>query len=295
MNLVQLRYFQTVCRLQNMTHAAELLHVSQPSISAAIKELEAEFHVTLFHRRYRGMIMTPEGERFLDLANGLLSHADQVQQAMADIGQRRQLLRLGIPPVIGSLLLPQIIHGFLEKNPDFPLIIEEGGRQELEQELSVSQLDLAFLLHDRPFDDSWDTIPVLDLETLCCVSMLHPLANRRSVAIPDLAEEPLVLFKNSHFQTRNVLDRYAVAGITPRVLHYTDQVLTVQRMVSRNLAVGFLFNRLAEPLRDLVGIPLDPPMTLQLSLVWKRSGYRFPNMDQFIDSIRSFRLDASFF
>ena len=292
MNLVQLRYFHAVCKLQNMTHAAEFLHVSQPSVSAAIKELEAEFHVTLFQRRYRGMIMTQEGERFLELAEGLLNYADQVEKAMVDLGQRRQAVRLGIPSVIGSLLLPQIIHGFLEKEPDFPLTIEEGDRRLNEQKLNSSQLDLAFILHDRPFDESWESIPVMELKTLCCVSVVHPLANRRRVSVADLKEQPLVLFKNSQFQTQNVLDRYSYHGLTPNVVLYTDQVLTVQRLISRNLAVGFLFNRLAEPLRDLVGIPLDPPLTLRLSLVWKPAGYRFPNRDAFIDFARSFRLET---
>ena len=292
MNLVQLRYFQAVCRLQNMTHASEALHVSQPSISAAIKELEAEFHVTLFHRRYRGMIMTKEGEQFLALAEGLLNHADQAHQTMEDISRHRQTLRLGIPPMIGTLLLPHILHGFLEKNPNLAVTIEEGGRQDLENRLVNSQLDLAFLPHDRPFEKPLTALPILDLETLCCVSIVHPLASRRRISISDLDGQPLVLFKNSFFQTKTILDRYAHSDCKPNVALYTDQVLTVQKLISRNLAVGFLFDRLVVHLRDLVGIPLDPPLPVHISLVWKEGGYIFPNMERFMEFVHTIPPEA---
>ena len=104
MTLTQLRYFQAVCRFHSVTQASDFLHISQPSISSAIRDLEQEFGVVLFLRQYRGMSLTEEGLHFLELADSLLAHADQVRQAMADIGQKRRQFQLGIPPMIGSTL-----------------------------------------------------------------------------------------------------------------------------------------------------------------------------------------------
>ena len=61
-NLVQLKYFQAVCSYRTVSNAAEYLHISQPSLSCAIKELESEFGVLLFRRHHRGMKLTSEGE-----------------------------------------------------------------------------------------------------------------------------------------------------------------------------------------------------------------------------------------
>lgn len=293
MTLTQLRYFQAVCRFHSVTQASDFLHISQPSISSAIRDLEQEFGVVLFLRQYRGMSLTEEGLHFLELADSLLAHADQVRQAMADIGQKRRQFQLGIPPMIGSLLLPQIYYGFLRAHPEASVNIEEAGRKRLLQQLAEGQLDMAFLPHDQPFDSGYRAIPIQRLETVCCVSLLHPLVNRRSVAVEDLAGEPLVLFKNSFFQTESIMQRFAVAGIEPNVLLYTDQLSTVRKLVSRNIAVGFMFGRISDSIQDMVSIPLNPPMPVQVSLVWKSSGYLFSGMSHFIDYVQSLHLDGT--
>ena len=68
------------------------------------------------------------------------------------------------------------------------------------------------------------------------------------------------------------------------------EMSTSQPTASRNLAVGFLFDRLAEPLRDLVGVPLDPPLPVHISMVWKDGGYVFPNMEHFMEFVRTISL-----
>lgn len=73
MNFNQLKYFNTVAEQGSVSKAAELLHISQPSLSAAIKELEEEFGTTLFNRHYRGVALTREGnamKRFIEFARG---------------------------------------------------------------------------------------------------------------------------------------------------------------------------------------------------------------------------------
>ena len=87
MTLIQLKYFQTICKYNNITRASAELHVSQPSLSNAVKELEREFGVSLFTRRSRGLELTPEGRYFLDEADKLLdtyvSRADAVSDAVS--------------------------------------------------------------------------------------------------------------------------------------------------------------------------------------------------------------------
>lgn len=286
MNLTQLRYFQAVCKYNSVTHASQHLHISQPSLSNAVQDLEKEFDVTLFKRQYRGMQLTPEGHRLLELADQLLEHADQVHQIMSDLGRKQKCLRLGIPPMIGSLILPGIYRSFLKHHPNIRINITEGGRQTLMRQLDEHSLDMVFLPHDTPFGASYQTLPFSSPETVCCVSSLHPLSKKYSVCAGDLESEPLVLFKNSFFQTERILSRFTEQNITPNILLQTDQLSTVHKLVSSKTAVGFLFRELAESYPDLVPIPLEPVMKMQISLIWESGKYLSHDMKEFIEYIK---------
>lgn len=269
MTLVQLRYFLAVCECESTSRAAEKLNISQPSISSAIRELEREFNVVLFHRQYRGMKLTEAGEAFKKLADQLISHTDRVVSTMQGISRKSRVIRLGIPPMIGSLFLPQIYHSFSKTFSDIRIEVEEHGRNALIKQLETGEIDLAFVSHTKPFGSDFQAVKLAYTETVCCVSLMHPLANRRKISIPELDHQQLVLFKNSSFQTEAILQRFYGENLQPQVLLYSDQVSTVRRLIARNLAVGFMYSDLSNSLPDVVSIPLDPPMQVQVSLVWK--------------------------
>lgn len=287
MTLAQLRYFQAVCHTGSTSQAAALLNISQPSISLAVKELESEFHVTLFARQNRGMKLTKEGEQFLSLAEHLLSHAERVRAAMADIASNSGGIHLGVPPMIGSFFLPQIYHGFVSSCPGCQLAIEEHGSKRLMEQLENGEIDAALLPHNRPFGPEFKTVKIADLETVCCVSPVHPLVHCRRVTIEDLKDQKLILFKNSFFQTNSLLERFRLSGYSPNVLLYTDQLSTVNHMVARNIAVGFMFSRLTDSMTDVVSIPLDPPMHVQASLVWRDESRLSENLRQFVEYVEA--------
>ena len=286
MKLTQLRYFQAACRCGGVTAAAELLHISQPSVSAAIKELESEFGVRLLDRKHRSFSLTSAGQILLEQADSLLAHADRVEAVMADLSNQTRQLRLGVPPMIGALLLPRLYREFFSENPGLDVAITEGGRRELLRLLGENHLDLVFLPHDRPVEAAYRAAPVTRLETVFCVSRDHPLAGRTAVQIEDLADEPLVLFKNSFFQTETILQRFQALGQTPKVLLHTDQLSTVRRLISSGVAGGFLFRDLVTERDDMIPIPLSPAIQSTVSLVWKPSGSAFRDMERFIEYVQ---------
>ena len=112
MKLYQLRYFSAVCSCGHVTKAAEELHVSQPSVSNAIKELEDEFGVNLFHRINNRLTPTQEGLTFLDRAVKILELADDTQSLMTEMGSRKRQVKVGVPPMIGTFLLPKLFKDF---------------------------------------------------------------------------------------------------------------------------------------------------------------------------------------
>ncbi|MBQ8873477.1 MAG: LysR family transcriptional regulator, partial [Clostridia bacterium] len=108
MKLLQMKYFQTVCKYGGITKAAEELFVSQPTISFCIKELEEEFGVKLFHRKHNRLQLTVEGSYFLDKVNYILQSVDTLASQMKDMGNNRNHVKLAVPAMISTFLFPQL-------------------------------------------------------------------------------------------------------------------------------------------------------------------------------------------
>lgn len=287
MTLQQLIYFHTACRHGNLSRAAEELHVSQPSVSAAIKNLENEFGVILIRRRSTGFVLTEEGETLRELAQGLISHAERVTAVMAQSGNERRTVRLGMPPMAGAILLPRIYAEFCAANPEVELSTVESGRGGLLEQLDDNRLDVAFLAHAEAFPPQYQSVPVTQYETVCCVSPDHPLAGETVIRVPQLKDRPLVFFSKGFFQNERIGALCAQAGVEPLVMHTSSQLSTVTQLIRSNIAAGFLFREVAQMETDMVGIPLDPPVYTNISLVWKKDRYLCDSARAFIEYVKT--------
>ena len=283
MNITQLKYFKTVADHQNVSRAAEELHISQPSLSNAIKELEREFNVTLFYRRNRKMILTSAGVSLYNAVDDLILRYDRTERMMQDIGKQIRSLRLGIPPMIGSLLLPRIYREFVLQNPDIDIKITERGRDVLLSLLEDDMLDMVILPHIEPFGEELAAVQVGEFEIACCVNKSSLIAECKSVDAQALREMPIVLFADSFFQTKEIKLWFARGGVTPNLLLQTEQLSTAQRIIENGIAVGFMFNNLAKKLSDTVAIPLEPPISMHISLLRNKSIYMSGSMKKFKD------------
>ncbi|MBE7001180.1 MAG: LysR family transcriptional regulator [Ruminococcaceae bacterium] len=285
MTLDQLRYFQAVCKYNSVSRASESLNISQPSVSNAISKLENEFGTMLFTRQNKRLVLTKEGAVLLELANDLLLNTDRTLKTMKELSDNK-VLNLGIPPMLGSFILPILYGDFFQNNPHFKINIIEDDRTGLIQMLEDHRINMAFLPHEGPIDAHLKSQPLIALDNVCCVSKNHNLAQKEALTIEELKDAPLVLFKNSFFQTERILERFKQSGYAPNILLSTAQVTTMQNMAASGLAVGFLFQFLLESTPGLVGIPLDPPMRTQVSLVWKQGEHLSSNMHHLIQFVK---------
>lgn len=270
MNLLKLKYFQSVCVNKSVSNAAEKLHVSQPSLSSAIKDLENEFGVALFCRHQKGMSLTDEGEILLQLTNNLLTHAEQVERTMCDLGIGKKVLRLGVPPMIGSFLLPIIYKDFAPKHPEIQLEITESGRLELNKLLQADRLDMVIIPHVTPVENTHKAIEITQFEIVCCTHKDSEICKIKEVTPKDLKEQNVVLFKDSFFQTEQIKNWFTSERIEPKILLQTDQLSTLINIVEKGHAIGFMFKQLIKENKNLVTVPMQQPMNICASLVWKR-------------------------
>ena len=281
MNLIQLKYFCAVCIYKSVSEAAAVLHISQPSVSTAVKELEKEFKVSLFSRRYRGMELTKEGEVLLKLSKELILRADEVSHIMKNLGSERKILRLGIPPMVASIFLPKIYQEFLPQNPEVKLEITECGQKELLVKLNDDELDTVLLPHNQKPDLTYVSHKIARLETVCCVSKHNMLSKQKKISPEDLKNSKLIMFKNSFLQTEEISKWFAVKKVVPDIILQTEQLSTVQSLVSGNTGVGFMFRHLAEENTEIVAISTENPIYVDVSLVRKKDAFCFGALEKF--------------
>lgn len=290
MNFNQLKYFCAVCECRTVSAAAEYLHISQPSLSNAIKEIEDEFGVKLFYRQHSGMMLTSEGERFYKMSRELLNRAEQTENIMKDLGRQRKILRLGIPPMIGSVILPKIYREFLTENPDIHIEITEGGQQELIGKLSDGLLDMIFIPYENTIDKSFSSVNIDKTEIVCCVSEKSELSSENSVTAQELSKTPVVLFKDSFYHTAEIRRWFRLAGVKPDIILRTAQLSTLQSIVLNNVAAGFMFRPLVDEKKGFKAISTEPKMYINISLVWKKDSYLFSSMKKFKTYVETHKL-----
>src|SRR3954452_3792301 len=144
MQLQQLRYFMTVAETRRFTQAADLLGVSQPTLSKQVHTLEATLGAPLFDRVRGAVALTAAGETLLPLARRMVTDADAARDAVRDIaGLRRGEVRLGATPSLSTSLLPPVLRSYRPAQPGIALYVTESGSAALIAGLLARDLDLA--------------------------------------------------------------------------------------------------------------------------------------------------------
>ncbi len=290
MKLLQLQYFCTACKYSNITRAAEELHISQPSVSNAIKELEEEFGVTLFRRLKNGFALTSEGETLLKHAQELLQHAERISLIMSDKAEARSIVRIGIPPMTGISQLPKLYRGFRNLHPDVKISMHEFGANNLLASLKDESLDLAIIPTNAVDQSRFSSLDLGEVETVFCVPEGHSLAAEVSVDILALKDEPLILFDKGFIQYDVINSAFAAAGIEPNIVHLSSQLYMIKEFISSGFACGFMFRDIAETIPGIVSIPLRNPIKSKITLIWVK-GRRISNdVTKFIEYAKSAKL-----
>ena len=165
MKLTQLEYFCVAARYHNITKAAKELFVTQPSVSNAIKSLEEEFGVNLFYRHNNKLTLTPEGEKFYKSAEELLAHADAVTSEFYELRKQVTPIRIGIPPMLGTIYLPDMYLSLREEFPEVDFRLYEYGSIKACELVLDEKLDLAIVNAEQTAIDKCN-LHVIDTEDL---------------------------------------------------------------------------------------------------------------------------------
>lgn len=287
MRLSQLRYFIEVCRSGNITRASEALYVSQPTVTTAIKDLEKDLGVSLFHRIKQRIYLTNEGKYFLGELEPILSQLTILSENMADLGSKKNHVKVGIPPMMGSFLFPTIFSGFQKAHPEIRLEILEHGALEVQKLVGDEILDLAVMIAEGLVSRDIEYSEIMRTNFRYFTHRRHPLAKRKSVDYSDLEGYPLVMFNEGFYVNRMVTDGFGKAGIEPNIVLLTGQINTIKRFVEENIASTFLIEDCVGVQDKMIKIPLKSPASITIVLGWKIGRHLYSDAIKFIKFVEN--------
>lgn len=215
MELLQLRYFQVVARLENVTRAAEELHTAQPSLSRTIERLEENLGVPLFERQGRRIRLNQFGKIFLKRVEKSFKELDEGKREMADLAGLE-----GGSVTVGATTLQQLPHIFREYLTLRPHVkfrlLQMTLHQEIQEQLLNGQIDLC--VSTLPIERPEVHCEPLTTEEIClAVPPEHRLADRRSIQLKEMADEPFI-YQATECGLREITNDFCQqAGFTPNI------------------------------------------------------------------------------
>lgn len=289
MEFRHLRYFLAVADALHFTKAAEGLPVSQPALSAQIKQLEQEVGVPLFDRVGRSVQLTRAGAIFREHARRALREMELAQVAITEEESlQRGTLTVGVVQTVNAYLIPRIVTRFSTRYPHMSLKLDELSGPDIEAGVGSGMLDVGIGFVPVS-SDRIEGQPLFEEDFVLVVSAGHRFATRRQLTLAALAEEPLVLLP-SLFCTRRMLNAsFEQAGIHPRIIIEMNSVEGILATV-RTSKLATVLPRLSlglERNQALRGIPLRNPTPRRgIGFLWKKGGYRSAATRALADQVR---------
>lgn len=239
-SLRQLRYFVVTAEALSFTAAARRLHISQPSISTALADLEESFGVQLFIRHHAtGLSLTQSGRDLLGHARNLLKNAEELQLTAREMdGGMTGSISLGCLASLAPPLMPGIISRFVEDHTAITFRTTEAHQDVLLDGLRDGSLDIA-LTYSLDITDSITFTPLLSLPPYVILPKTHRLARARKVSLYDLTGEPYVMLDLPH--SREYFSAlFDAVGTRPAASFRSSQPEVVRGMVANGLGYSIL-------------------------------------------------------
>ena len=287
MEIKNLKYFLAVAREENMSRAAEQLHVSQPTLSKALKALEEELGKKLFVRHSFSISLTEEGMLLRDRASDLVSMADKIEQEFTTLDDiTGGEIYLGLAESYQIRYLAREIYKLKQRYPRFTYHITSGDTEQVTEKLDKGLLDFSVLC-ETPDSSKYEYVrfPQSD-EWGAIISTSDPLSKKKAITVSDLKGQPLFVSEQSWNNEIKAWARDRFSDLTLEGsfrLSYNGSVFARE-----NLGILLTFKDLINTEgTDMVFRPLSPKLYSDLYLIWNRYQTFTPIAEKFLDQIRN--------
>jgi len=288
MEIRTLRYFLAAAREENMTRAAETLHVTQPTLSKALKALEEELGKKLFTRHSFSIRLTDEGVLLRNRAEDLVSMADRIEREFLSLDDiTGGDLYFGLAESFQIRYLARAIHSFKQTYPGLRYHITSGDTEQVLEKLDKGLLDFVVLV-ETPDAGKYEALvfPEADVWGLVMPED-DPLAEKKAIRVDDLIGLPLFCSEQSWEKD---IPRWAGEKMGELQLEGSFRLSYNASIFAReHLGYVLTFDRLLDtsPGSGLAFRPLDPQLETKLYLVWKKYQTFSPIAERFLTQIRT--------
>lgn len=291
MELRTLRYFLTAATEENITRAADVLHVTQPTLSRQLMDLEKELGTTLMLRGKKGLTLTDDGLFFRQRAEEIVELADRLEQRFAEKSESvTGIINVGASEAIGSRMMAKLICQFSDKYPLVQFHLYNEMADNIKDRLDKGVVDVGLLL--EPIDvHKYEYLRLMQKETWGVLMRTdHPLAGLEVITPEDIAEYSLILPLREKVRE----DIINWIGREEKNLHiplsYTllsNAVLLVEEGMGCAFCLDGALAVRSSP--NLKFIPIQPEKTTRSVLVWKKNQIFSPATSLFIQEINMMR------
>ena len=196
MNILHMKYAAEVARLGSLNKAAETLMIAQPNISRSIKELEADLGITIFQRSAKGMVLTPDGEEFMDYARDILHRIDKIEQSYRDGSHKKRKFSISVPR---ACYISAAMAEFSKNIGDTPVEIyyKETNSKKTIKKLLENEYKLGIIRYSDNYDKYYKDMLeekglsyelVAEFSYVLLMSKDNPLAAKETITYEDLSD-----------------------------------------------------------------------------------------------------------
>lgn len=279
MKIQLMKIFIQVCQTQNITRAAELLHMTQPAVTRAIQEIERYYGVCLFERINRGLYITESGRQLYAQALHIVESFDIMEKGLRNWDEFG-ILRVGASITLGSFLMPGLVAEFGRLHPHLKLKVRVSNGASLQQLLCENQLDIAFI-EGGVVDPQLKVEPFAQDRLVLIMPPNDPLKDADVIRLRDLKDRKFLL-REPGSAGRTFLDHvFAIHAITVEPAWESVSTQAIVKAVNAGIGISFLPEKLVRNAIDqgLVATHAiaDETFSRQNYIVWHQNKHLTPS------------------
>ncbi len=293
MTLSQLRYFVTVCETGSLTSAAELLFVTQPAVSKALRELEAEWGFQLFTRQSNRLVITRKGETAYEKAKVFLAQADHLTNEIQNIGVNNRKLTIVMNASTSLLFFPTLIRDFREEYPDvhIDLIeVKEHADVEMATNPDADILIMSNIRH-KIDENRFDRVHLFNSEYVVIVGPNSSLKDVEYIDDNVKCDKPMIIdyYPKDIYEDGKFAPKRLVPFLNGKYIRTMSSQFALNfQLVQDDQAYTFTYKEIAEDLPNIKAIPLDPPWTQEFDLYYPKIKSTNIQIMEFLDFAKDY-------
>ena len=272
MDIKHMKYFVEVVKQGGMTKASKSLYIAQPTISKAIKDIEAEMAVPLFDRSKRNLVLTDAGKIFFNKCKEIISLYDNLPTEINSLyGLETGHINISMSAVMSMRKFIGVLGDFHQLYPNITYNLIESGGKTTENLILNDEVDIG--VTTLPVDHHlFESISLNKEDLRVVLHREHPLAYKTKIKMEELAEENFILFNEDFYLNDKIIENAKNAGFVPNMASQISQWNVIENLIINKLGITILPATISELLNDDVKmIQLENANTeWELGVVWKK-------------------------